>query len=122
MKVKTADTYYTRMKGLLGTKRHSLDFDVMHIVPCRGVHTFGMKYEIDIAYLDVAGEVLKAQRGVVPNRICSSPEGTHSILERPSSRLPWLMRGDVIFAGRHLSRLEKRRQNSKFVDVTKEYL
>jgi len=97
MKIKTSDTYYTRMKGLLGTNRHNLDFDALHIVPCCGVHTFGMKYEIDIAYLDVAGTVLRTRRGVAPNRVCASPEDTHSVLERPSSGLPWLVCGDVVF-------------------------
>ena len=96
MKVKTVTSYYARMKGLLGTVQHQLDFDALHLLPCKGVHTFGMKYAIDIVFLDCRGEVIMQKRNLVPNRVCPSPKGTHSVVERPTSTLPWLQRGDRI--------------------------
>ena len=96
MKVKTVSTYYGRMRGLLGTSQHQLDFDAMHLVPCKGVHTFGMKYSLDLAFLDSQGKVIALRRDVPPNKVCNSPKGTHSVLERPSSIRPWLDVGDYI--------------------------
>ncbi|MCL2605952.1 MAG: DUF192 domain-containing protein [Coriobacteriia bacterium] len=96
MKVKTVTSYYARMRGLLGTSQHQLDFDVLHLVPCKGVHTYGMKYSLDLAFLDKQGEVIASRRGVLPNKLCMSPKGTQSVLERPAGKQPWLSRGDYI--------------------------
>ncbi|MCL2536746.1 MAG: DUF192 domain-containing protein [Coriobacteriia bacterium] len=94
MKIKTVSTFYARMKGLLGTNYCQLDFDALHLLPCKGVHTYGMNYPLDIAFLDRRKVVLSTQRCVEPNRLCASPRGTHSVVERPTSPLPWLKAGD----------------------------
>ena len=96
MKIKTVSTYYARMKGLLGTSQHQLEFDALHLIPCRGVHTYGMKYSLDLAFLNKKGEVIACKRNVPPNEACSSPKGTRSVLERPASPCPWLQPGDYI--------------------------
>jgi len=96
VKVKTVTSYYARMRGLLGTSQHQLDFEALHLLPCKGVHTFGMKYAIDLAFLDGQGEVIMRKENVAPNRICPSPKGTHSVVERPANVLPWLQIGDRI--------------------------
>jgi uncharacterized membrane protein (UPF0127 family) len=36
---------------------------------CRSVHTFGMRFAIDIAFLDARGRPLRAERGVPPRRL-----------------------------------------------------
>jgi uncharacterized membrane protein (UPF0127 family) len=96
MKVKTATTYYARMRGLIGTFQHQLDFDALHLIPCKGVHTYGMKYSLDLAFLDRQGRVIALKKNIAPNKICSSPKGTQSVLERPTSMRPWLNVGDYI--------------------------
>ncbi|MCL2379228.1 MAG: DUF192 domain-containing protein [Coriobacteriia bacterium] len=96
MKVKTVTSYYGRMKGLLGTRQHQLNFDVLHLIPCKGVHTFGMQYALDLAFLNRQGQVIALYRNVVPNRVCQSPPKTHSVLERPASKNAWLLVGDHI--------------------------
>ena len=99
MKIKTVNTYYARMKGLLGTSQHQLEFDALHLIPCRGVHTFGMKYPLDLAFLDGRGEVIACKRNVPPSKVFSSPRGTRSVLERPADPCPWLKPGDYIESG-----------------------
>lgn len=94
MKVKLANKPHARIKGLLGTAQQELNFDALHIVPCRGVHTFGMKYSLDLAFLDGQNRVIACKYAVLPNRICLSPNGTRSVLERPASSCPWLKQGD----------------------------
>lgn len=46
----------SRAKGLLG--RDGLDGALL-IESCRSVHTFGMRFDIDVAFLDAEGVVIK---------------------------------------------------------------
>jgi uncharacterized membrane protein (UPF0127 family) len=52
----TAITRQERRKGLLG--RDGLD-GAMVIEPCRWVHTVGMRFPIDVAFLDADGLVIR---------------------------------------------------------------
>jgi len=51
-----ADTRRARRRGLLGRERVDGAFV---IDPCRWIHTIGMKFPIDVAYLDGDGVVVK---------------------------------------------------------------
>jgi uncharacterized membrane protein (UPF0127 family) len=51
-----ADTRQRRRQGLLG--RESME-GALVIEPCRWIHTIGMKFPIDVAYLDADGTVVK---------------------------------------------------------------
>ncbi|MCF3962846.1 DUF192 domain-containing protein [Streptomyces fuscigenes] len=53
--VEIAASYGTRRRGLLG--RDGLDGALL-LTPCGSVHTFGMRFAIDVAYLDRALRVL----------------------------------------------------------------
>ncbi len=46
-----------RARGLLG--REGID-GVMVLRPCRNVHTFGMRFPIDVAFCDADGVVIRA--------------------------------------------------------------
>jgi uncharacterized membrane protein (UPF0127 family) len=41
----------------------------LHLPRCRSVHTFGMRFPLDLVWLDGAGEVVRVDRGVPPWRI-----------------------------------------------------
>ncbi|MGW7464079.1 DUF192 domain-containing protein [Streptomyces xantholiticus] len=47
--VEIAATYGTRRRGLLGRDGIA---GAMLLTPCNGVHTIGMRFPIDVAYLD----------------------------------------------------------------------
>jgi len=66
-KVRTAGTFLSRLVGLLGTAAIA-EGEGMWIVPCRSVHTLGMRYPIDVAFLDARGVVVGIQEGLPPNR------------------------------------------------------
>src|SRR5918998_274593 len=36
--------------------------------PCRSIHTFGMRYALDLIWLDAEGRVLRVDRAVAPRR------------------------------------------------------
>lgn len=74
----SADTFYQRLRGLLG-RRELQQNEALHIQSCCDVHSFGMKYELDIVFLDDAGLVLKVDL-LEPNRWAYC-KGAKSVLE-----------------------------------------
>jgi len=67
-KVRTARTFLSRLVGLLGTAAIA-EGEGLWIVPCRSVHTLGMRYPIDVAFLDAQGVVVGILEGLPPNRV-----------------------------------------------------
>jgi uncharacterized protein len=41
--------------------------------PCSSIHTFGMRFPIDVAFADDEGTVLRVIRGVPPRRVVRCP-------------------------------------------------
>ena len=92
--VQLAGDNRNRKKGLLG--RESLDAgEGLWIVPCEAVHTFWMRFPIDLIYLDRRQRVVKTRSGVPPWRL-SACLRAHSVLELPAGtiRQTQTMRGD----------------------------
>jgi hypothetical protein len=83
--VEIADHGATRRKGLLG--RDCLPAgEGLWIVPCEAVHTFGMKFPIDLIYLDRKKQVKKIRNSVRPWRL-SACLSAYSVIELPSGSL-----------------------------------
>jgi len=77
-----ADTSAKRRTGLL--KHTTLEpGEGLWIAPCEAVHTFGMKFPIDVLYLDRKKKVLKVRNGMQRGRM-SACLRAHSVLELPS--------------------------------------
>ena len=57
------------------------------ITPCRGVHTCGMRFTIDIVALDEAGTIIDAVPELAPWRIRLPRRGAVSVLELPAGSL-----------------------------------
>lgn len=57
-----------RMRGLLGRRPPGGRSGIL-LAPCRAVHTFGMRYAIDVAFVSRQGRVLKLYRALPPRRI-----------------------------------------------------
>jgi uncharacterized membrane protein (UPF0127 family) len=80
--VDVADTSEKRRVGLL--KHARLDpGSGLWIVPCESVHTFFMKFPIDLVYLDKQRKVRKVRHAVPAWRL-SACLSAHSILELPA--------------------------------------
>lgn len=81
----TAFDSATRRKGLLG--RDSLaDGHAMIIAPSSAVHTFAMRFAIDIAFVARDGRVLKVRSAVKPGRITGSLRA-FAVVELPAGAL-----------------------------------
>ena len=82
-RLRPAHTHWTRLRGLLGTRR--LDpGEGLWIKPSNQVHMFGMRYAIDVVFLDDAGRVLRVVHALQPNRISPRVKGATSVLELPA--------------------------------------
>ena len=77
-----ADTSAKRRKGLLG-RQHLRSGEGLWIVPCEAVHSFFMKFPIDVIYLDRDKCVRKVTPRLVPWRM-SACLTAHSVLELPA--------------------------------------
>lgn len=67
------------------------------LVPCCDIHTFGMKFPIDVAFVDERGMVLAALRRVSPARRLRCGKA-RMVLERRSSDDAWFEPGQAVFA------------------------
>lgn len=80
-----ADTSAKRRTGLL--KHTKLDpGEGLWIAPTEGIHTFGMKFPIDVLFLSRNKKVLKIRPNMVRGRIALSLRA-HSVLELPAGTL-----------------------------------
>jgi hypothetical protein len=79
-RVERASGIWRRTVGLLG--RSGLQpGEGLALEPCNGVHTFGMRFPLDILVLDRDGRVLRAEAGVLPNRVVAPTPGGRTTLE-----------------------------------------
>lgn len=92
MEVMVACSLFSRLRGLLGRGRYP---GALLLVPCNDVHTFGMRYDIDVAFLAPDGSVLESFRkvGACRRLRCGNAYAT---IERISTDSSWLERGDTI--------------------------
>jgi len=82
--VTVANNYLLRLVGLLGkTARWAQPGRGLWIVPCRGVHTLGMMFPIDLVFLNREKRVIHIEEYVRPFRISKVFRKAASVLELP---------------------------------------
>jgi uncharacterized membrane protein (UPF0127 family) len=81
-RLEVADHGANRRKGLLGRDGLSPG-EGLWIKPCEAVHTFCMRFAIDLVYLDRKNRIRKVRSGVRPWRM-SACLTAHSVIELPS--------------------------------------
>jgi uncharacterized membrane protein (UPF0127 family) len=82
-RVEQARTFAERSRGLLG--RRGVDTGLV-LKPAASVHTFGMAFAIDVAYVDRSGRVL-AVRTMAPQRLGLPRWRSRWILETEAGRM-----------------------------------
>jgi uncharacterized membrane protein (UPF0127 family) len=82
--LRMADTHWARLKGLLTTKPSQFTPGKgLWIIPCHGVHTFAMRFAIDVVYLNEQQIVVHVEEGVKPWRITPIRTDAATVLELP---------------------------------------
>lgn len=85
-RVAVASTRVARARGLLGHAGLG-DGEGLWIVPCRGVHTCGMRFAIDLVALDEDGVVIDRVTALRPWRIRLPRRGVVGVLELAAGAL-----------------------------------
>ena len=81
--IPVAKDFRTRLRGLAWRDRERAGPGLL-IPRCSSVHTFGMRFELDVYFLDADGRVLSVRRRVPPRRVIWQRRSA-AVLEIPSS-------------------------------------
>lgn len=94
--VESAFDSATRRRGLLGRTCFD-EGGALVIAPSGAVHTFGMRFAIDLVYTRRDGRIMKLRETMVPNRL-SVALGAFAVIELPAGTIArtGLRVGDVL--------------------------
>ena len=84
--VEKADSFWKRFRGLQG-RPEMPSGEGLWIVPCRGVHTRGMAFPIDVLFLDASGTVVSLEENLAPGRFAPVRWRARTVLELPAGTL-----------------------------------
>lgn len=79
-RVRVCRSFFSRLVGLLGVSHISPD-EACLIRRCSGVHTIGMRFPIDVVFLDAHDRVISVYANIRPNRIIAFRPGAKNVLE-----------------------------------------
>ena len=85
-KASMADNFWKRAKGLMFRKGWE-EFDGLLLSPCRSIHTFGMRMEIDVCFLDPEHRIMKSLDALGPWKAAQGGRYSHATLELPAGTL-----------------------------------
>ena len=75
-RIELANGFFTRLKGLLG-RTGLAEGEGMLLSPCSSIHCFGMKFSIDIVFLDRNYQVVGIKENMLPGSRASSRKARH---------------------------------------------
>lgn len=78
-----ADTFFYRLKGLM-FKRTFEDNSAIVLYPCNSIHTFFMKFSLDVIFLSNDYKVIYLMKNIGPRRISPIVKNAKIVLELPS--------------------------------------
>lgn len=84
--VHIAKNLFHRVKGLIGRDTIAVG-EALWIKPCISIHTFLMKFPIDVLFLDKKNRVIAAIKNLQPNRITRLYPRAFSVLELPAGTI-----------------------------------
>ncbi|AEI41592.1 DUF192 domain-containing protein [Paenibacillus mucilaginosus] len=84
--LRTAKTFMQRLRGLMFSKELP-EGTGLHIRPCRSIHTFFMRYAIDVLYLDENDTIVGMQEKLPPGRVGPLVPRAVSVIELPAGSL-----------------------------------
>jgi len=102
MRVRFAVTALARMRGMLGSPTAAVagrEGEVLVLAPCNRIHTFGMRFALDVAYVAADGRVLRVACGLVPGRVPPRCPAAVAVLERRAAPEDWFLPGQQVALG-----------------------
>jgi uncharacterized membrane protein (UPF0127 family) len=84
--VRSAETFWRRLKGLLFTESLP-EGCCLYLRPCRSVHTFGMRYDIDVLHVDGWLRVTGMEQKLPPGKRGVIFRHTEAVIELPAGTI-----------------------------------
>jgi uncharacterized membrane protein (UPF0127 family) len=81
-----ADQVLKRLKGLLGKSELPIG-EALWIKPCMSVHTFFMRFPIDVVFLNKTNQVIALIKNMLPNRLTRLYPKAMTVLELPAGTI-----------------------------------
>ena len=85
-RILVADRWWERLRGLIGQPPLQRGVGVL-LQPCRSVHTWGMRFAIDVLFLDREERVVALYPALPPRRLTRWHRRAHAALELPAGAL-----------------------------------
>ncbi|WP_028307561.1 DUF192 domain-containing protein [Desulfitibacter alkalitolerans] len=80
IKIQVASTFFSRFKGLMG-RRELQDDEALLLWPCSSIHTFFMKFHIDVVFLSKDNYIVNIVKDIPPWSIWPPVKGSSKVLE-----------------------------------------
>ncbi len=91
-----AKNFTARLKGLLGRKSLTPG-SALIIKPCNSIHTWFMKFNIDVLFVGKSGKVVKAVEGLPPFKFAAARVAAYAVeLPAGTIREHGIKPGDVV--------------------------
>ncbi len=84
--IRMADGWWSRFRGLLG-RPDMVQGEGLLLIPCKAVHMYGMRYAIDVAFVDRHGTVLATYHSLGPGASSEWHGSARAAVELPAGTL-----------------------------------
>lgn len=78
-----ADSFLLRLRGLLGRKELA-PAEGLIIKPCNAIHTIGMAFAIDVAFVDAENRICHIIDRMGPNKVGKAVKNARYVIEGPA--------------------------------------
>ena|SRR5688572_12873741 len=92
--VRRATTLWARLRGLIGRPRPP--GEALLLEPAKQIHTWGMRYPIDVLFCDRRRRVVRVLRSVSPRRMTPFVPSARCVLELEAGAARGVVEGDEL--------------------------
>jgi hypothetical protein len=85
-RLEPANTPWKQAIGLLGRRELAPDAGLA-LTPCNGIHTLGMRFALDVLFLDRDGVAVRLAPNIRPWRICGPVWRARTVVELPAGAI-----------------------------------
>lgn len=90
-----ADSYTKRLLGYMFRKKPH--YDAILLKPCNSIHTFFMKFSIDVLFLNEHMEVVKKVLKLKPGKVVTNVIGAKIVIEAKEGTFNSIKDGDKLY-------------------------
>lgn len=89
--IRVCKSYFDRLKGYMFQKKPR--DPALLFSPCNSIHMFGMKFPLDVLFLDESYLIIKRVNNLLPRKIVLPVRGARMAIEAPIGTLDGLVEG-----------------------------